>query len=387
MNRLIQRKTTPPLLITLTLLCFALLPKAQAVVPPPDGGYPGGNTGEGEDALFSLTTGIVNTAIGFNALFSNTNGSSNTAVGSDALFSNISGSNNAAIGSHALLNNIRGSNNTATGINALFLNDTGRNNTATGFQALTFNQGGSNNTANGVNALFNNFAGINNTATGINALLNNTTGSFNIALGNRAGLNLTTGSHNIHIGNQGFADESAHIRIGTVGTHTATFIAGIRGVTVAGGVPVVVGTNGQLGTQTSSVRFKEAIKPMDAASEAIHALQPVMFHYKSDKTGTPEFGLIAEEVAEVNPDLVVHDENGEIYTVRYDAVNAMLLNEFLKEHRKNEEQEAAITRLKRDFGATIAQLTARLDEQAAQIQKVSAQLEASKPAPQVVNNP
>jgi predicted ribosome quality control (RQC) complex YloA/Tae2 family protein len=150
---------------------------------------------------------------------------------------------------------------------------------------------------------------------------------------------------------------------------------------------VVVGTNGQLGTQTSSVRFKEAIKPMDAASEAIHALQPVMFHYKSDKTGTPEFGLIAEEVAEVNPDLVVHDENGEIYTVRYDAVNAMLLNEFLKEHRKNEEQEAAITRLKRDFGATIAQLTARLDEQAAQIQKVSAQLEASKPAPQVVNNP
>jgi Chaperone of endosialidase len=326
MNRLIQRKTTPPLLITLTLLCFALLPKAQAVVPPPDGGYPGGNTGEGEDALFSLTTGIVKTAIGFNALFSNTNGSSNTAVGSDALFSNISGSNNAAIGSHALLNNIRGSNNTATGINALFLNDTGRNNTATGFQALTFNQGGSNNTANGVNALFNNFAGINNTATGINALLNNTTGSFNIALGNRAGLNLTTGSHNIHIGNQGFADESAHIRIGTVGTHTATFIAGIRGVTVAGGVPVVVGTNGQLGTQTSSVRFKEAIKPMDAASEAIHALQPVMFHYKSDKTGTPEFGLIAEEVAEVNPDLVVHDENGEIYTVRYDAVNAMLLN-------------------------------------------------------------
>ncbi len=125
---------------------------------------------------------------------------------------------------------------------------------------------------------------------------------------------------------------------------------------------------------------------MGSASEAILALKPVTFHYKSNKTGTPQFGLIAEEVAEVNPNLVVRDNSGEIYTVRYDAVNAMLLNEFLKEHRKVQEQEATMTQLKKDFRATVAQLTVRLDEQASQIQKVSAQLELSKPAPQTVLN-
>jgi predicted ribosome quality control (RQC) complex YloA/Tae2 family protein len=161
-------------------------------------------------------------------------------------------------------------------------------------------------------------------------------------------------------------------------------------------MPVLIDSNNQLGTVNSSRRFEREIKPINSASEAILALKPVTFHYKSDKTGTPQFGLIAEEVAEVNPDLVVRDKNGEIYTVRYDAVNAVLLNEFLKEHRKVEQQEATIAQLKKDFGATIAQLTARLDEQAVQIQKVSAQLaaaspsrgglEASKPASQLVNN-
>jgi predicted ribosome quality control (RQC) complex YloA/Tae2 family protein len=152
-------------------------------------------------------------------------------------------------------------------------------------------------------------------------------------------------------------------------------------------IPVLVDSAGQLGTQSSSRRFKKEIKSMDSASEGILALKPVTFQYKSDKKNAPQYGLIAEEVAKVNPDLVVRDKNGEIYTVRYDAVNAMLLNEFLKEHRKVQEQEATITQLKKDFGATVAQLTARLDEQASQIQKVSGQLEASKPAPQLVNNP
>jgi hypothetical protein len=205
-------------------------------------------------------------------------------------------------------------------------------------------------------------------------------------LGSYAGFNLTTGDFNIDIGNSGVADEGNTIRVGIPAVQTATFIAGIRGTTtgVADAVPVLIDSAGQLGTASSSRRYKKEIKAMEQASEAILSLKPVTFHYKSDKTGTPQFGLIAEEVAKVNPDLVVRDENGQIYTVRYDAVNAMLLNEFLKEHRK-------VEGLKRDFQATIAQqqkeiqaLTASLKEQAAQIQKVSAELEVSKPAPQTV---
>jgi hypothetical protein len=169
--------------------------------------------------------------------------------------------------------------------------------------------------------------------------------------------------------------------------HTATFVAGIRGVTVPSGLPVAVGPNGQLGTMTSSARFKEAVKPMDKASEAILSLKPVTFRYKSDTTSTPQFGLIAEEVAAVNPNLVMRDENGEIYTVRYDAVNAMLLNEFLKEHRKNKEQEAIITQLKNELQATAARQQKQIEALTAGLQKVSAQIELSKPAPQtVVNN-
>jgi hypothetical protein len=197
-------------------------------------------------------------------------------------------------------------------------------------------------------------------------------------------VNLTTGNDNIDIGNQGRADESGQIRIGTLALQTATFIAGIRGVTVASGVPVVVGFNGQLGTLTSSARFKEGIKPMDKASEAILALQPVTFRYKPnlDPDGIPQYGLIAEQVEKVNPDLVVRDPDGKVKTVRYEAVNAMLLNEFLKEHRRNQEQEAMIAQLKSGMEA----LSATVKEQAEQIQKVSAQLELSKPAPQTVLN-
>src|SRR4029077_7552131 len=167
------------------------------------------------------------------------------------------------------------------------------------------------------------------------------------------------------------------------------WIGAVYGVTTQNGTtaPVVVSADGQLGTVASSERFKKDIATMEKASEVILSLRPVTFHYKTDTKGTPQFGLIAEEVAKVNPALVLPDKEGKPYTVRYDAVNAMLLNEFLKEHRRVEEQEATIAQLKKDFRATMAQLATRLDEQAAQIQKVSAQLEASKPAPQVVNNP
>ena len=395
-----MKKTAESILLILSLVCIGLLPNVQAVSPPPDGGYPGGNTAEGQDALLSLTTGTFNTAIGFLSLKSNKTGAFNTAIGAGALFVNTA-DENTAIGAGALLSNTSGAPNTAIGESALFANTTGNANTATGANALVNNVNGDANTANGDRALASNTTGNFNAAIGASALLNNTiggrntaigrsalslttTGSFNIALGQGAGSSLTTGDSNIDIGAFGFPGESATIRIGE--GQTKTFIAGIRGATVVGGVPVVIDGAGQLGTIVSSKRFKKEIQPMEKASEAILALKPVTFHYKSDATNTPQFGLIAEEVAEVNPDLVVRDENGAIYTVRYDAVNAMLLNEFLKEHRKVEEQEATITQLKKDFGTTIAQLTTRLDEQATQIQKVRVQMEASKAAPQTVAN-
>jgi trimeric autotransporter adhesin len=298
-----------------------------------------------------LTTGYNNTAAGAGALASNTTGFANTAVGSTALFNNT-GYNNTAVGSGALYFNTTGSDNTATGFEALFNNTTGSDNTASGHHALHRNRTGNNNTASGNDALFNN------------------TGSSNIALGFQAGKALTTGSHNIDIGNIGFQAESNTIRIGTTGTQTATFIAGISGATVPTGVAVIVDANGHLGTITSSERFKEEIQPMDKASEAILALRPVTFRYKQklDPEKIPQFGLVAEDVGKVNPDLVARDKDGKPYTVRYEAVNAMLLNEFLKEHRTVEQLEKQV-----------AALTAGL-------QKVTDQLEASKSVPQVVLN-
>jgi hypothetical protein len=332
------------------------------------------NTAIGEGAAVVNSTGNDNTAVGFNALLSNSTSNDNTAVGSNALI-NTTGSNNTATGFQALagnttLNNNTGNNNTGTGFQALAGNTTGNNNTASGFDALTSNRAGNSNTATGALALSGNTGGDNNTATGHNALLNNTSGSFNIALGAEAGGNLTTGSNNIDIANRGVAGEADTIRIGTRERHTNTFIAGINGVTVAGGVGVIIDNNGQLGTVVSSERFKDAIKPMDKASEAILALKPVTFRYKKelDPKAIPQFGLVAEEVDKVNPDLVARDEQGKPYTVRYDAVNAMLLNEFLKEHRKVEQMQKQIEAL------------------TAGLQKVSAQLEMSKPAPQTVQN-
>jgi uncharacterized coiled-coil protein SlyX len=209
-------------------------------------------------------------------------------------------------------------------------------------------------------------------------------------LGILAGENLTTGDNNIDIGNNGVGTDSNTIRIGTVGTQTATYVAGIFGTGVAG-VTVLVDSSGHLGVLTSSERFKDEIKPMDTASEAILALRPVTFRYKHeiDPNGIPQFGLVAEEVEKVNPDLVARDAQGKVFTVRYEAVNAMLLNEFLKEHRTVEElkangakQEATIAQMK----AGIEALTANLKKQEAQIQKVSAELEMSKPAPRTVDN-
>ena len=298
---------------------------------------------------------------------------------------------------HALLNNTTGTNNTATGEFALNDNTTGNLNTANGLAALRSNTIGDSNTAEGGDALFLNTTGSANTAIGTGALGSNTTGNSNIAVGSAAGHALTTGNQNIVIGNaNAVAGESNTMRIGSSLSQTRAFIAGIRGVATGNNdaVNVVIDSAGQLGTISSSRRYKKEIKAMEQASEAILSLNPVSFRYKSDNTNRPEFGLIAEEVAEVNPDLVVRDENGEIYTVRYEAVNAMLLNEFLKEHKTVQEQGATITQQRKDFEAAIAQwqkeieaLAATVKQQAAQIQKVSAQLEASKPAPQVVNNP
>ena len=236
-------------------------------------------------------------------------------------------------------------------------------------------------------ALLGNSKGNNNTASGFEALANNT-GSFNIAVGNRAGANLTTGSNNIDFGNVGVAGESKTIRIGSKATHIATFIAGISGVPVTG-TQVVVNSSGKLGIAASSARFKEAIKPMDNASEAILALKPVSFRYKEevDPERIPQFGLIAEEVEKVNSDLVVRGEDGKVMTVRYEAVNAMLLNEFLKEHRsvteqqtKVAEQDSTIAELK----TTVAQQQKQIEALTATIQKVSDQMELAKAAPQIV---
>ena len=372
------KKATPLFFIVLALFYFAILPKAQAVIPPPDGGYPGFNTAEGQNALFSRTTGVANTAVGWYSLFSNTDGSYNTGVGAGTLLFNVGdqttgdGTQNTAIGAAALLFNTTGSANTATGVTALLSNSTGIENTANGSQALYSNTTGSENTANGAFALYrnttghdnaangqaalvNNETGADNTASGVTALRNNTSGNNNIAVGSIAGFNLTTGDNNIDIGNEGVAAEANTIRIGSE-FQTRTFIAAIRGVTtgIADAVNVVIDSNGQLGTMSSSRRFKKEIKPIDKASEAILALKPVMFHYNTDTAATPQFGLIAEEVAAVNSDLVVRDENGEIYTVRYEAVNAMLLNEFLKEHRKVEQ-------LKKDFESKLAEQQTQIE--------------------------
>ena len=335
------------------------------------------NTAAGFRALYNNTTGNDNTANGVTALFNNTTGGGNTANGRAALYDNTTGEGNTANGILALFSNTEGVYNTAAGMGALFSNTTGGTNTATGLEALYSNTTGNANTANGRTALRSNTTGGFNTAIGRSALFDNTSGENNIALGYLSGANLTTGDYNIDIGNLGFPGESGTIRIGSTGTHTRTFIAGISEATASGGAVVFVNSSGQLGTLTSSKRFKEQIKPMNKASETLFSLKPVSFRYKKeiDPASRSQFGLVAEDVERVNPDLVVHDEAGKPYTVRYEAVNAMLLNEFLKEHRTVQE-----------LRNEVAALTATVKEQAVQIQRVSAQVEMSKSAAKVVLN-
>src|SRR5438874_864641 len=439
------------------LVSFALAPLAQAVAPPPDGGYPGGNTAEGTSALFSLTTGLYNTGIGIYSLLSLTDGNfctgvgagallvntagSNTATGAGALLSNTTGDQNTANGTFALFSNTEGVQNTATGAQALQSNTTGSFNVANGYQALLSNIDGNYNTASGLQALFHDTSGSNNVAIGPGALFfnttgnqntaigagfvlyNNDTGNLNTAIGDFALANNVAGSNNTAIGASALftntvdgntaigaqalanntsgsfntADGASALQNNTMdGSNTALGVNAGTGVTTANNV-IVIGTNlaganldnscyigsifgqpidpataiavgidasGKLGTTVSSRRFKHDIKPMAEASEAILALKPVTFHYKNDAKGTPQFGLIAEEVAQVNPDLAVHDKNGEILSVHYDQINAMLLNEFLKEHQAFLEQQCKVERQDgriQEQEAIIAQLTKQME--------------------------
>jgi hypothetical protein len=381
------------------------------------------NTAVGAVALFNNTTGSFNTANGTLALFSNTEGSGNTATGVSALNSNTTGDDNTASGTFALINNTEGSSNTAIGRDALFANTTGADNTATGRSALGTNTTGTENTAIGVTALGSNTEGAFNTAAGNQALFNNTTGPANTAIGVQALLSTTTGGSNTAIGvdalsnnttgnNNTAVGDVAGISItgsgnvcigagmaGELDVDNKTYIRNIADTAQNNGVFVTVDpATGRLGfANTSSQRYKENIKPMDEVSEAILELRPVTFRYKPgvDAAKLAQFGLIAEEVAKTNPDLVTYNKKGEVFTVRYDAINMMLLNEFLKEHKKVQEQQATITELKCDFQTVYARqqkeieiLSAQIKEQSAEIQRVSAKVEISQPAPKVVlNNP
>ena len=322
MNPTIQLKQkTSVFLVAFGLACFGLLLKAQAQLPSPspDGGYPSGNTAEGDHALLSVTPlGLFNTAVGFHSLKSNTTGTSNTASGAGALASNTTGDQN-----------------TAAGFGALGSNTIGERNTASGFSALG----------------------------------RNTTGGANVAIGFRAGEDATTGHGNVYIGAG---------MLGVAGEHNACYIASIFGRASVNGMPVSINSDHKLGTAPSSRRYKEDVTPMNNTSEALFSLKPVTFRYKKelDPQGIQQWGLVAEDVQRVNPALVALDKEGKPYTVRYDAVNAMLLNEFLKEHHQVQ-----------DLKATVAEQQKQIDALSVALQKVSAELEVSKPAPQtVVNN-
>jgi hypothetical protein len=405
----------------LTIGCFAFVLKVQAIDPPPDGDYPGANTAEGYDALGFLSTGGWNTAIGaysllrlstanFNtgvgafalvsntannntavgagAMVVNTTGHDNTAIGFETLIFNTTGAFNTASGETALYTNTTGSDNTADGAAALWSNTVGVDDTATGSTTLFSNTTGAYNTANGAGALFANTTGDDDSAYGFGALVHNTVGSGNTGLGDEAGQNITSGNNNVIVGFQsgsGVATANNVICIGAsvagADVENSCYIGNIYGGDATGGLPVYVTSDGKLGAANpataSSARFKEEIQPMDQRSEALLALKPVTFRYKKeiDPSGKSQFGLVAEEVEKVTPDLVVRDKEGKPYSVRYDAVNAMLLNEFLKEHKTVQGQ-----------GATIAHQEKQIEALAASVQKLTAELELIKSAPQTALN-
>jgi len=412
MNSKIHLKTTirSLTLVALALLGFVLLPRAQAVVPAPDGGYPNFTTAEGTNALQHLTTGAGNTGVGWASLFSDStagfntgvgagtlilnNAASNTAIGAVALLFNTSGDSNTAVGVSALKSNTEGSVNTATGFQALFSNTTGDfntanggnalfanngvNNTAIGYGALEFNTDGGNNTAVGIFALQDNTVGGGNTAVGSAALASNTTAGDNTAVGNEAGSNITAfGNVCIGAGVSGEAAATNTTWIRNVNTLTQNFSAGVNDYVT------VRLTDGRLGhtAVVSSRRYKEDIKPLDKTSEALYALKPVSFHLKKeyDETQALGFGLIAEEVEKVDPSLVYCNNKGQAESVRYEMVNAMLLNEFLKDHHKVAKQEATIAQLKEQIEA----LVAHSKEQDSQIERVHDRMQMNNPEARV----
>jgi hypothetical protein len=384
------------ILIPLLIVCFGLAPVAQAVNPPPDGGYPGFNTAEGTNALFNLNIaggGVYNTALGGLALFSDTIGAANTAVGLNALRFNTEGDSNTAVGVNALIFNTTSIQNVAVGQGALASNNgaSSNANVAVGYQALGRNNSGIRNVAIGYQALFNNTtAGNASNAVGYRALFNSnglfnnafgwlalgsvTSGGNNVAVGDDAGHTLTTGSGNVYIG----AGQGAS----AAGENNTTRIRNIGTTPLNTGMFVEVDANGKLGFITSSRRYKHDIEPMGNASEALYALKPVTFRYNGDidPAHVKMFGLIAEDVAQVYPDLAVRNAKGEVIAIRFDSINAMLLNEFLKEHERVEELQATVAQQQKGMEV----LTAQLKEQAAQIQKVSAQVELNKRAPQTI---
>jgi len=370
-----MKTPVPTFLIIFSLAGFAFLSNSHAVNPPPDGAYAGGNTAEGHLALANLNTsaGLYNTAVGVYSLLSITDGDFCTALGAGTLFANTA-DENTATGAGALFSHTDGGGNTANGAFALFSHTSGIDNTVVGDRALLLSTTGGFNTAVGEAAMLNNDTGSSNVAIGVQALGNNISGSNNIVLGNVAGSGVTTANDVICIG------------AGGENVDSSCYIGGIFNATSSGGTAVFINSAGKLGTSTSSQRFKEAIKPMEQASAALFALKPVSFHYKKeiDPQGTKQFGLVAEEVEQVNPDLVVRDKEGKPYTVRYDQVNAMLLNEFLKEHRKVEELEAMVARQQKSFESKVAEQRQQIDALTLAVQKISAQVDMNTAASKVV---
>jgi len=307
-----------------------------------------GNTATGNGDLYYNVSGSYNTADGNIALYHNITGSYNTGIGSGALFDNTSGTNNTGVGSGTLATNTTGHSNTANGSYALYANTTGYSNTATGYLALYSNSIGLANVAVGPAALYSNFSGDSNVALGISAGYQ-ITGSNNIVLGPEAGYYLTSGSANIVIGNLGAASDTETIRIGTVGRQSQTFIAGINGVGVSGAVPVYINSSGQLGTVTSSQRFKYDIHNIGSTSDKLMDLRPVTFRYKEaadDGSHPLQYGLIAEEVAKVYPDLVQYDKQGKPFTVYYHLLTPIMLDQLQKAHRQLEAQRTELDSLK-----------------------------------------
>ena len=400
------------LLLPLVFACFAFAAQAQAapekpVVAPqihpaapekapslPLTPLPGANTADGQNALIHITTGSYNTGIGWYSLSSLTTAAYDTAVGAGALVLD-NGGENTAVGTAALLLNTTGLRNNAVGLVGLLNNASGNFNNAHGAYALEANVDGVENEALGDEALIASVHDSHNVAIGDDALLVQNGGDSNTAVGREAGDTITTGTHNVFLGDfagAGAVTSSNNIAIGVQATGpyadsgNTCFIGSIWNEPVSDPATqqaVYVDQYNVLGFMVSSRRFKHDIKPMDKASEALFALKPVIYKYKSDTKSRTQFGLIAEDVAEVNPDLVLRDKTGTVETVRFEQVNAMLLNEFLKEHKKVQDLEVTVVQQQKGMEV----LTAQLKEQAAQIQKVSAQLETSKLPPQVVNNP